>query len=252
MSVLTATGAVFARETRAKIRTPWPYVEAVADPLLLLVLFGPLVAGLGQLSGMPADTVQWFAPGILVLMAFTTSAFIGAGLQEEREAGALERMLVTPVSRFALLAGRVLRVAISVMVQAVIVVLVVLPFGLEVFPAGLLIGALLLAVVAAVIGIGSLALGLSVENAYAFWGVGAILYTPIMVTSGALLPMNLAPDWLYALSRINPLSHVVEAQRALFVGDLTTPAVILGFVVALAFGLLGTYGGIRAISRIRT
>jgi ABC-2 type transport system permease protein len=109
MSVLTATGAVFARETRAKIRTPWPYVEAVADPLLLLVLFGPLVAGLGQLSGMPADTVQWFAPGILVLMAFTTSAFIGAGLQEEREAGALERMLVTPVSRFALLAGRVLR-----------------------------------------------------------------------------------------------------------------------------------------------
>src|SRR5690554_979707 len=113
MNMLTSVGTVFDRELRAKMRTPWPFVESFVDPLLLLVLFGPLVAGLGAVPGMPThDTAQWFVPGILVLMTFSTSAFIGSGLQEERQAGSMERMLVTPVSRLALLVGRVLRVTV--------------------------------------------------------------------------------------------------------------------------------------------
>lgn len=252
MNVLAGTGAIFLRETRSKVRTPWPYIEALADPLVLLVLFGPLVAGLGTLPGMPTNTVQWFAPGILVLMVFTTSAFIGAGMQEEREAGSLERMLVTPVSRFALLGGRVVRVAISVLVQSVIVVVVVLPFGLQLHPVGLIIALLQLALLAAVLGIGSLAVGLALQNAYAFWGVISLLYTPIFITSGALLPMDLAPDWLFAISRVNPLAHVVDAQRALFLGDVANPAVALGFAIALALGAVGVWFGTRAMGRIRT
>lgn len=252
MSLFTATGSVFDREIRSKLRTPWPYVEALADPLLLLVLFAPLVAALGGVPGLPAsDTMQWFVPGMLALLVFTTSAFIGAGLQEERQSGALERMLVTPVNRFALLAGRVLRVMLIVAIQSVIVVLATMPFGLQ--PPGLvtLIALAQLAALAGALGIASLAVGLTLQNAYAFWGVVSIVYTPLIVTSGALLPMSLAPDWLFAISRINPLAHVVEGQRALFAGDPTHPAVALGFGVTILFGLFGAVLGMRSMGRIR-
>jgi len=252
MSLLTATGSVFDREIRSKLRTPWPYVEALADPLLLLVLFGPLVATLGGMPGLPAsDTIQWFVPGMLALLVFTTSAFIGAGLQEERQSGALERMLVTPVNRFALLAGRVLRVMLIVAVQAAIVVLATMPFGFQPPGLGAVIALVQLAALAGALGIASLGVGLALQNAYAFWGVVSIVYTPLIVTSGALLPMSLAPDWLFAISRINPLAHVVEGQRALFAGDLTHPAVLLGFGVTILFGLVGATLGMRSMGRIR-
>lgn len=252
MSLLTATHAVFDRDVRAKLRTPWPYVETMADPLLLLVLFGPLVASVGELPGMPeTDTVQWFVPGMLVLMAFATSAFIGAPFQEERASGALERMLVTPVSRTALLAGRVLRVALMVFVQALIVIAVTVPFGLRPEWAGLPIALLQLVTLTAALATVSLAVALTLKNSYAFWGVAALAYTPVIVTSGVLLPMQVAPDWLFVLSRINPLSHVVEGQRAVFAGELTDPSVFWGFAVSLLIGFLGAVLGTRAMGRIR-
>ncbi|AYY13074.1 ABC transporter permease [Actinobacteria bacterium YIM 96077] len=252
MNMVTSTATVFTREVRSKIRTPWPFVESLVDPLLLLVLFGPLVAGLGGVEGLPSgDTTQWFVPGILVVMTFSTSAFIGSGIQEERQAGALERMLVTPVSRLAMLLGRVLRVVVIVAVQTVVVMAITIPFGLDVFPVGFAVAVAQLAVLAGALGVVSLAAGLALTNAYAFWGMVTIFYTPVIVTSGALLPMDLAPDWLYAVSRINPLAHVVEAQRSLFVGDVADPAVALGFGVAFAFGVAGALIGTRALNRVR-
>lgn len=252
MSMLTGTGPVFARELRSKIRTPWPYLESLADPVLLLALFAPLLAGLGDLPGMPGGgTMQWFAPGILVYMAFTTGAFIGSGIQEERQGGSLERMLVTPLGRFALLAGRVLRVVVVVLIQTVVVVLATIPFGLRVPVVGALVALLQLGAFAAALGIASLAVGLTLKDAYAFQGLITIAYSPVVLTSGALLPMDMAPGWLYAISRINPLAHAVEAQRALFAGELLDVSVLLGFAAALALGLVGTVLGTRAMGRIR-
>lgn len=82
-------------------------------------------------------------------------------------------------------------------------------------------------------------------------GVVSIVYAPVVVTSGALLPMQLAPDWLFAISRVNPLAHVVEGQRALFAAQLTDPAVALGFTVPLVFVLVDAALGTRAMRRIR-
>lgn len=252
MSILTGTASVFERDVRAKLRTPWPYVEAMADPLLLLVLFLPLVSAVGPMPGVPADdSLQWFVPGMLVMMVFTTSAFIGSGFQEERASGALERMLVTPVSRFALLAGRVLRVIVIALVQALIIVAVTVPFGLEVPALGAMVAAVQLAALAAGLGICSLATGLVLKNAYAFWGVIGIVYTPIIVTSGVLLPMEIAPAWLHALSRANPLAHVVDGQRALFAGDFVNLAVVLGLSISALLCVVGGVAGTRAMHKLR-
>jgi ABC-2 type transport system permease protein len=247
---MSATAVLFEREVRAKLRTPWPYVESLADPLLLLLLFAPL-AGAVVAAPAGASTMQWFVPGLLVIMAFSTSAFIGAGIQEERAAGSLERLLVTPASRVSLLAGRVLRVVVTVLVQALIIVLATAPLGLRVPPAGALLAAVELAALAAGLAFLSLGVGVALGSAYAFWGVLTLAYTPVIVTSGALLPMSVAPDWLFAVSRINPMAHTVDAQRALFAGNLTDPSVWLALVVAAAMSAAGIAVGVRAMRRLR-
>lgn len=252
MTMLSGTIAVFDRDIRAKLRTPWPYVEAMADPLLLLLLFLPLVNALGPMSGLAGeDNIQWFAPGMLVLMIFTTSGFIGAGFQEERAAGSLERMLVTPASRSAFLAGRVLRILAIVLVQAIVIVAVTSTVGLEVPPVGALLGVALLLLLAATLSITSLMTGLLLKDAYAFWGIIGVVYTPIIVTSGALLPMEIAPDWLHAVSRVNPMAHVIDAERALFAGDLTNPAIPLALAITGALGVVASAIGVRAMNHLR-
>ncbi|WP_344008400.1 ABC transporter permease, partial [Isoptericola halotolerans] len=227
---MSATAAILERDVRAKLRTPWPYVESLADPVLLLVLFAPLVGAVGAMPGIPpGDTLQWFVPGMLVVMTFSTSAFIGSGLQEERASGALERILVTPAPRSAILTGRVGRVVVTSLVQAAVITAATVPFGLRLpsAPAATL-AVLELGLLAAALGVCSLAVGIAVQNAYAFWGAVTLVYTPLIVTSGALLPMEVAPDWLYALSRLNPLAHAVDAQRALFAGELASAEILLG------------------------
>lgn len=252
MSALSTTAAVFDRDIRAKLRTPWPYVESLADPLLLLLLFAPLAGAVGAApAGAGGSTVQWFVPGMLVIMAFSTSAFIGAGIQEERVAGSLERMLVTPASRSSLLTGRVLRVAATVLVQSVVIVALTVPMGLHVPLTGAIVAAVELAALAGGLAMLSLAAGVALRSAYAFWGLLTLAYTPLIVTSGALLPMDLAPDWLYTVSRFNPMAHTVDAQRALFLDRLDDPSVLTAMLVSVGLGVLGTVIGVRAMGRLR-
>ncbi|GAB6939715.1 ABC transporter permease [Isoptericola variabilis] len=253
MTALSETATLFERDVRAKLRTPWPYVESLADPLLLLLLFAPLAGAVAAVpDGAPgSSTMQWFVPGMLVIMTFSTAAFIGSGIQEERAAGSLERLLVTPTHRAAVLLGRVLRVVVTVLVQAAVIVAVTAPMGLRVPVAGALIAAVELAALAAGLALLSLAAGVGLRNAYAFWGVVTLIYTPLIVTSGALLPVQLAPDWLYGLSRVNPMAHTVDAQRALFAGDLADPSVTLAVLVSLGMAALGLALGVRAMGRLR-
>jgi ABC-2 type transport system permease protein len=252
MTILTDTVTHLERDARAKLRTPWPYVESLADPLLLLLLFAPLAAAVGAApDAASGSTMQWFAPGILVIMAFGTCAFIGSGLQEERASGALERIAATPTSRSAILAGRALRAALTVVVQGLIIVAVTTPLGLSFSVVGALVAAVVLTALAVGIAFLSLAAGVALGSAYAFWGVLTLAYTPLIVTSGALLPVQVAPDWLYALSRANPMAHAVDALRALFAGNLADPSIVVALATAAAMIVAGAALGNHALRHLR-
>ncbi len=74
------------------------------------------------------------------------------------------------------------------------------------------------------------------------------LALPILLLSGILLPMNLAPQWLQTVSDFNPFKHIVEALRAVFRGDFSGAIVWIGIGLAVALVVLGAWLGNRTLA----
>ena len=248
MSLVTDTSIVFTRELRPLVRSPFSMIFTMVQPLFFLILFGPL---LSQVTGLDTgSSLQWFVPGIIVMSALFGASSTGANLLLEMQSGSHERMLVTPLNRSSLLVGRALKEIVPVLAQAVLIVLVVLPFGFRFEPAGALLGALIVAVFAVGLGALSHALALaSKDNDFMFWGVQQTLLFPLLLLSGMLLPLDGGPGWMQALSKVNPLTHVVDAERALFDGSLTDASVLYGTLAAAIVFAIGLAVGVKAVHR---
>lgn len=249
MSVLTDTGTVFSREILPVLRSPVALLFTMSQPLVFLLLFGPLLAGTpGTGDG---SHWQWFVPGILVMMGLFGTTGAGYSLLVEISGGSLERMLVTPVNRAAMLVGRTLKEVATLLAQAVLIIAVVLPLGFRLHPLSALTGLALLAVCG--VGLGSLAFALAIaarKQEELFYGVQQVLLFPLLLLSGVLLPIDQAPGWMAVLSRLNPLTYLVEAERALFAGDFSLQSTGYGMVAAAAIAALGLSLGTRAMRRV--
>ena len=110
---------MFIRNLQHTFRTPVFIFVSMFQPLMYLLLFMPLLNGLGSVPGIPAGkAVDEFIPGLLVLEALFGTAFVGFSLIDDIRSGVIERFLVTPVSRSAILLGRVLRDAGILLLQS--------------------------------------------------------------------------------------------------------------------------------------
>lgn len=248
MNVVTNAGTVFAREMVPVLRNPVGLVFTMTQPVVFLLLFGPLLSGTpGAGDG---STWQWFVPGILVMLALFGTTSAGYSLLIEMSGGSLERILVTPLNRAAMLVGRTLKEVATLLAQAVLIVVAVLPFGLRLHPAGALTALAVLATFG--VGLGALTFALAIaakRQQELFYGVQQVLLFPLVLLSGVLLPLDAAPSWLSGMSRANPVTYVVEAERALFAGDVWTLSVLYGAIAAFATAVVGLALGTRAMRR---
>jgi ABC-2 type transport system permease protein len=248
--MLRDTNTVFTRELRPLVRDPFTLLFGMVQPLVFLGLYGPLLAGVPGLGS--ESPWQWFVPGVVVMMTLFGTSVVGSYLLQEMMTGSHERLLVTPLNRESLLIGRALKEIVPILAQAALIILVavVFPLGFHLYPIGIVIGLLLL--VAFGIGLGALsyALALAVRNKeWMFWMVQQTLLFPLLLLSGMLLPLNMGPGWLQFASRLNPLTYLVEAERALFSGEIFTATVAYGAIAALAVALIGLAVGTRSMRR---
>lgn len=242
------TGIVMARELRPVLHDPFSLVFGMVQPLVFLALFGPLLAGSAGRS-VGGDVWKWFVPSILVMTALFVSSTTGANLIFELQTGAHERTLVTPLTRSSLLIGRSLKEMVPLAGQTVVIVLAMLPFGFRFNPLGGLLGIALLAVFGVGLGSLSYALALAVRKKdWMFWVVQQALLYPLMILSGMLLPLSAGPAWIRAVSRVDPLTYVVDAERVLFAGQFTS-VVGWGWLAAAVTAAVGLAVGIRAMQR---
>ncbi|MFF3497171.1 ABC transporter permease [Streptomyces sp. NPDC002795] len=245
--LISDTSLIFGRYARQTLSSRFQMLFGILMPLLYLVLFGPLLTGLPL--GTNGSSWQVLVPGLLLQLGLFGAAFSGFGIIVEKNYGVVERMQVTPVSRLALLLGRVLRDTALFAFQAVLLVLAALAMGLRAPLAGILIGFAFVALLTVSLASLSYALAFKARTPQEFGPVINAVTMPSMLLSGLMLPMALAPGWLDALSHVMPLRYLVDAMRDAYVGHYATANMLYGVLVALAFAALAVTVGTRGFRR---
>lgn len=241
--LLHDTALIFGRYARQTLRSRLTMVFGVLMPLLYLLFFGPLLTRLPLSSR--GSSWQVLVPGLLLQLGLFGAAFAGFSIIIEKNLGIVERMRVTPVSRLALLLGRVLRDATVFVFQAVLLVLAAVVMGLRAPLAGILIGFAFVALLALSLASLSYALAMKVQTPQEFSPVINAITMPSMLLSGLMLPMSLAPGWLDLLSHFMPLRYLVDAVRDAYVGSYTTTHMLYGVLIALGLMAIAVSVGTR-------
>ncbi|MBZ5738256.1 ABC transporter permease [Nocardioides mangrovi] len=235
---------VFRRQIRMNLRNPAWVLIGIMQPVLYLVLFGPLLEPLVDQFGVSTDNAYTFlVPGLLVQLGMFGAFFAGFGLIGEWREGVIEAERVTPAARSALLVGRLMRDVLQLFVQALILVGLGYLMGMRGSAAGVVLGIVITLLIGGACAAASNALALTTKSEDVMAPVINIVMMPVLLLSGILLPMTIGPEWLQRLSDFMPFRYVVDAVRDSFAGDLGDSAVLWGTLWSLLLAALGTWWG---------
>jgi len=252
MSFIKDTLFVFRRQQRLILRVPAFVIVGVVQPILYLALFGPLLTKLpagtlsgGSGSGGTAAAYRFFVPGLLIQLALFGSTFVGFAIISEWRAGIIERYRVTPVSRLALLTGRVMRDVVTLTVQSTVLILAGVAFGLRAPIGAILLSYVFIALVA--IGLSSLsyATALRIKSEDAFAPLVNSVVVPLILLSGIMLPMTLGPGWLQGVARVSPFRYIIDAMRDAYAGQYWNAVMVEGLCVAVGTAAVLLWVGSR-------
>jgi len=256
MNFVRDTLTVFSRQLRISLRNPAWVVIALMQPILYLALFGPLLTHLpagtlggGSVNGGAAQAYKFFVPGLLIQLGLFGSTFVGFAIISDWRAGVIERYRVTPVSRIAIMAGRVLRDVVVLVVQAVLLVLVSVAFGLRAPVSAVLLSLGFIVLVATGLASVSYATALLVKSEDTFAPMLNSVVVPLVLLSGIMLPMTLGPGWLQGIARISPFRYIIDAMRSAFYGHYANTVMLEGVAVAIALALVCLWLGSRVFVR---
>ncbi|HEV2376969.1 MAG TPA: ABC transporter permease [Streptosporangiaceae bacterium] len=248
MLTLQDSIVIFRTELGASLRNRIGIAIGLVQPFVYLALFGPLlVKALPGAAGNEAWKI--YIPGLLVQCGLFATGYAGFNLIPDMRSGVLERMRVTPVSRLALLLGRVMRDCVLLLIQATILIIAGFAFGLRASAVGIVVGLLLVVVLGISLAALSYTLAMKLPTEYLFAPVLNSIALPLMLLSGILLPLSFAPTWLRYVADVNPFHYVVDAMRALYLGQFGTRAALVGVAVAVGLAVVSTLFGTRTFTR---
>lgn len=228
---LAIAGVSYQRYVRMTIRSPKAVIAATVQPVVYLFLFGPVLTGLSNLAATPEGAYDVYLPGLLIQQALFGAAFSGLSLMSEFRLGVLERLLATPLDRTGWLAGRVLRDVTVTVAQCVLLLVLAPILGARFSLLAALVALGLAALVAIALSSCSYLIAVKTRDEGTLSNVFNIVLLPVLLLSGAMIPVTLGPTWLVWASRVDPASYVVNGARQLFTGEATW---VLGVAYAVA------------------
>ena len=256
MTFIEDTLFVFRRQMRLILRNPAFLTIGLLQPILYLVLFGPLLTRLpagalsgGSGAGGTAEAYRFFVPGLLIQLALFGSTFVGFAIISEWRAGVIERYRVTPISRLAILTGRVLRDVVALIVQSIVLILAGVAFGLRAPLPALLLSFLFIVLVATGLASVSYAVALLLKSEDAFAPLINTVVLPLVLLSGIMLPMTLGPGWLQGIARISPFRYMIDAMREAYAGQYWNAVMVEGLCVAVGTAAVFLWLGSRVFVR---
>jgi ABC-2 type transport system permease protein len=236
---LLATAALAHREVVGFLRQPSRLAAAIGTPLLFWVVLG---AGLGNsfqsaLPGSRGNYLQYFYPGALLMVVLFSSIFGAISLIEDRREGFLQGVLVAPVSRMAIVGGKVLGGTILSCFQVALMLLAA-PLAMSGVTAAVLVGALaVLALVSTALNGLSLAFAWRINSVQGFHGVMNLVLFPLWLFSGALFPASGAHPIIQWMMKVNPIAYAHSALSQML-GVQSPQNLSVALVVVGAFAIV--------------
>lgn len=219
-------------------------------------LGGTLQASFNRSGGPPFDFLVLTFTGVYAQTLFQSTAMGMISLVIDRENDYSQELFIAPVSRYTIIAGRILGETLVALPQAIAVILFALVIGIRFSPAafaGLIVTGLVAAFFGGAFGTFVLAF---LSNQRAANQVFPFVFLPQFFLAGVFTPLAALPWYLEVASRITPMRYAVDLVRGVFyAGRPDAPYVVLGSAVAnlmiiaplfLAFLVTGTFFFVRA------
>jgi len=248
MKLVLDTWLLFVREMRVTLRNPVWLIVGLFQPICYMLLFAPLLKSLVGVPGFPpGGAYNIFTPGLMVMLAIFGAGFAGLNIISRLRSGFIERMRVTPVSRIAMIFGSLAVDGLLFMIQIALLLVVGLLLGFRPSAGGMALLAVLLFITGMTMACFSYALALLVKDEGGLAASVNLLVLPLMLLSGIMLPLSLAPELLRNIAKFNPFTYAVDASRALVAGDFGADSVIKAFIIIGVLAVLTIYWATRSI-----
>lgn len=197
-------------------RLPWGLGVSVIQPVVWIVLFGNVFKAVTQVPGFGhASYLTFLVPGILMMTMLYSGAWAGTGFIDDIRSGVMDRLLSSPVSRSALVAGQLVQQLLLSLIQGVVLLLIGWAAGARYAggPSGMAIALVASLLLAAAFCSVSAAVALTARDQTALIGISTLVVLPATFLSTALMPVALLPHWVEAAARYNPLTWATEVAR---------------------------------------
>lgn len=233
-------------EIRKLFHDPTELITRAIQPILWLGIFGEALSKVRAIPTGGYTYLQFITPGILTQSVTFIAIFYGLNIIWERDLGLLQKFLVTPTPRLALVFGKMGSAGIRGLCQAVIVFFFALLLNVHII---LTFASLLWVSIIVLLGAGfftglSMVIACIVKTRERFMGIGQVITLPLFFASNAIYPISIMPGWLQVVANVNPLSYMVDGLRAVLVTGSTSGLPLdlaVLFLTTLGISLLSAY-----------
>ena len=218
---------------------PEQLFDVTLTPIIFTLMFTYLFGG--ALAGSVESYLQFLLPGILVQTVIMTTVYTGFTLNTDISKGVFDRFRSLPIWRPSPLVGALLGDAVRYAVASTVVIALGLVLGFR--PDGGVLGVVgavvILLIFASGIGWIFTTLGLVLRTPNAVMGVGMLIIMPFTFASNIFVNPATMPSWLQSFVDVNPITHLVTAERGLMAG--TASVGDIGWVLLAAAGLTAVF-----------
>ncbi len=240
------TYTIFWREIKRYKKSRSDVLIRLIQPAIWIIVIGNTFAGTQPLIesvGFQGEYIEFMAPGVIILTAIFTSIFGGVNTLWDRRYGFMNKALTSPISCSAIAIGKISAISLIAALQASLILGIALAIGVT-FPNPLMIAPIMAIVILFSLGFSgiSVMIAATAKSQETFWGIINFLGMPLFMLSPALFPLELLPDWLAAIAKLNPVTYTVLLVREMMTGvsDDGIPVLLsLGIIFAFVLVMVG-------------
>lgn len=221
------------------MRTPSAIIPNLIISAFFLVVYeaslGDAANFLPGLSG--ADYLGFILPLSVISASLNGSA--GQAIVRDIEAGYFDKLLLTPISRSALLLGPIIAGSILLAMQTTLIILIAVLMGVD--PATGPLGLLIVIGFAMLVGTGfsgfTVGIALRTNNAAATQGASFVFF-PLSFLTATFVPVELLGGWLQTAARLNPITYILEAMRSVMIVGWEPEVLATGLLASAVLGIV--------------